>query len=95
MKTENFMPRLLSLGDEIKRSPPISRILSRTVIYLGCMFPCTSCGLPTTSFARRADGTGGLLGLAPGGVFRAVAVTSDAVRSYRTPFTLAFEPKLE
>jgi hypothetical protein len=59
------------------------------------MSPCTSCGLPTASFARRADGTGGLLGLAPGGVCRAVAVTSDAVRSYRTPFTLAFEPKLE
>ena len=59
------------------------------------MSPCTSCGLPTASFARRAGGTGGLLGLAPGGVCRAAAVTSDAVRSYRTPFTLTFEPKLE
>ena len=67
-----------------KRSPPISRILSRTIIYLGCMSPCTSCGLPTASFAHRAGGTGGLLGFAPGGVCRAVIVTNDAVRSYRT-----------
>jgi len=46
--------------------------------------PRTSCGLPAATFARRASGTGGLLGLAPGGVFPAAAVTSDAVRSYRT-----------
>ena len=68
----------------IFRSPPISRILSRTIIYLGCTSPCTSCGLPTASFAHRAGGTGGILGFAPGGVCRAVIVANDAVRSYRT-----------
>jgi len=49
---------------------------------------------PTRTAARKpacrrlGAGAPSLLGLAPGGVYRAVAVTGDAVRSYRNPFTL-------
>ena len=60
---------------------PISRVLSWTVIHLGSASPQTSSDLPGSS-AGRAIGT--LFGLAPGGVYPAIAVTSNAVRSYRT-----------
>ena len=64
-----------------RESQPVSRVLSRTIMHLGCMSPYTSCGLP-------GDYAGNIVvpifGLAPGGVYRAVPVASHAVRSYRT-----------
>ncbi len=60
---------------------PISRVLSRAVIHLGHLSPGASSNLPGSS-AGRAKGS--LFGLAPGGVYPATAVTSRAVRSYRT-----------
>ena len=64
-----------------KWSWPISRVLSWTVIHLGCMSPCTSSSLPGNSAGRTLVS---LFGLAPGGVYPAVVVTNNAVRSYRT-----------
>ncbi len=64
-----------------KRSRPISRVLSRTVIHLGCPSPDTSSDLPGNS-AGHANVP--LFGLAPGGVCPATPVTRCAVRSYRT-----------
>jgi hypothetical protein len=62
-------------------SRPISRVLSWTVIHLGCTSPCTSSNLP----GNRAGHTiVPLFGLAPGGVFPATSVARRAVRSYRT-----------
>ena len=62
-------------------SQPVSRVLSRTIIHLGCTSPYTSSSLP-------GDNAGHIIaplfGLAPGGVYHAVAVASHAVRSYRT-----------
>ena len=52
-----------------KRSRPISRVLSWTVIHLGCVSPRTSSDLPGNS-AGHANVP--LFGLAPSGVFRAV-----------------------
>jgi len=63
------------------RSWPISRVLSRTVIHLGCLSPDTSSDLPGSGAGRA---TGSLFGLAPGGVYPANTVTGVAVRSYRT-----------
>ena len=60
---------------------PISRVLSWTVIHLGSESPLTSSDLPESG----AGSTYGFLfGLAPGGVYPAIAVASNAVRSYRT-----------
>ena len=76
------------LGIDTRRkgaSPSVSRILSRTVIHLGAPLPSRSCGLPVT--IRRA--TGSLLGLAPGGVCRAVTVARDAGGLLPHRFTLA------
>ena len=74
-----------------KKSQPVSRVLSRTVIHLGPASPLASSNLPEPG-AGRANGF--LFGLAPGGVYPATAVTSDAVRSYRTisPLPCAGEP---
>jgi hypothetical protein len=67
-------------------SPPVSRILSRTTIHLGAPSPMRSCGLPGTWI----DGPStSLLGLAPGGVCRAVAVACDAGELLPHRFTLA------
>ena len=68
-------------------SRPISRVLSWATIPLGRTSPCISSGLPGSPreprvAARRLPAS--LFGLAPGGVCRAVGVTVDAVRSYRT-----------
>ena len=58
-----------------RRSRPISRVLSRAAIPLGCASPRTSSSLPgsgadhTSQVSLRAP----LFGLAPGGVFRAAA----------------------
>ena len=62
-------------------SRSISRVLSRTVIHLGRASPCASSNLPGPS-ADRAIGS--LFGLAPGGVYPAIRVATNAVRSYRT-----------
>ena len=59
----------------------ISRILSRTVIHLGSMSPCSSSDLPG-SIAGHDKGS--LFGLASGGVYPATDVATSAVRSYRT-----------
>src|SRR5579885_1187438 len=62
-------------------SQSISRVLSRAIIYLGCLLPDTSCSLPKPSAGRTIRF---LFGLTPGGVYHAATVTSHAVRSYRT-----------
>lgn len=64
-----------------KISQSISRVLSRAVIYLGCLSPNTSSDLPKLSTSRTIEF---LFGLTPSGVYRAASVTSRAVRSYRT-----------
>ena len=75
------MTRKVSVTVLRSGSQPVSRVLSRTIIHLGCMSPYTSCGLP-------GDNAGNIIaplfGLAPGGVYHAVPVASHAVRSYRT-----------
>ena len=65
----------------IKGSRPVSRVLSRTVIHLGCPSPGTSSDLPGNGAGRAMVP---LFGLAPGGVYPANPVTRGAVRSYRT-----------
>lgn len=64
-------------------SQPISRVLSRAIISLGCLSPNTSSNLPGSD----ADNiVRSLFGLAPSGVYPANRVASVAVRSYR-PFS--------
>jgi len=69
-----------------KRSRPVSRVLSGTIIPLGAASPRRSSNLPgrRVGHALCLSARPSLFGLAPDGVFRAVAVASDAVRSYRT-----------
>ncbi len=67
--------------EERRKSRPISRVLSRTVIHLGCKSPCSSSNLPRN---RAGHASVPLFDLAPGGVYHATPVTSCAVRSYRT-----------
>ena len=62
-------------------SRPVSRVLSWTVIPLGCASPRTSSNLPGNHAGRMIVP---LFGLAPGGVFPATSVARRAVRSYRT-----------
>jgi len=71
-------------------SQPISRVLSWTIIHLGCTSPCTSCNLPGNSVGHTNVP---LFGLAPGGVYPATPVTRCAVRSYRTISPLPVTPK--
>jgi hypothetical protein len=66
---------------EKRKSRPVSRVLSRTVIHLGCKSPCSSSDLPRN---RAGHASVPLFDLAPGGVCHATSVTSRAVRSYRT-----------
>ena len=64
-----------------QKSWPVSRVLSRTVIHLGLLSPTTSSSLPESD----ADHTiWFLFGLAPSGVYLAIIVTNNAVRSYHT-----------
>ncbi len=67
-------------------SRPISRVLSWTVIHLGYVSPHSSSNLPRPLRGSRKWllHRWPLFGLAPGGVYPATAVTSSAVRSYRT-----------
>lgn len=64
-----------------RKSRPISRVLSRTAIHLGCKSPYSSSNLPRD---RAGHASVPLFDLAPGGVYHATPVTSCAVRSYRT-----------
>ena len=66
---------------EKRKSQPISRVLSWTTIHLGHASPRASSSLPGPGAGRTLRS---LFGLAPSGVYPAIAVTSDAVRSYRT-----------
>jgi len=68
-----------------KTSWPVSRVLSWTVIHLGCPSPNTSSNLPGSSTGHA---NGSLFGLAPSGVYPATCVATGAVRSYRTISTL-------
>ena len=70
---------LLSYG--VFLSQPISRVLSWTIIHLRYLLPNTCSDLPGITTGRRMDS---LFGLAPSGVYPAVSVTRNAVRSYRT-----------
>ena len=72
-----------------KRSWPVSRVLSWTVIHLGLELPRGSSNLPASS---ASSVVACLFGLAPDGVCRAVRVTTSAVRSYRTVSPLPDPP---
>ena len=60
-------------------SRPISRVLSWAAIHLGRRSPVASCNLPAGSAGRF---NACLFGLAPGGVYLAVRVATNAVVSY-------------
>src|ERR1700684_3219915 len=70
------------------KSRPLSRVLSWTVIPLGCASPRSSSDLPGSpmwaTWRGRPAPLASLFGLAPGGVCRAADVATRAVRSYRT-----------
>ena len=82
-----------------KRSRPISRVLSRTIIHLGCTSPYTSSNLPGSSAGHTLRHHFAVVRLPPYLVLLRVGfavplrVTTNAVRSYRTlsplPATLA------
>ncbi len=69
------------LGNKKRKSRPISRVLSWTAIHLGDKSPYRSSDLPE-SHAGRVFAS--LFDLAPSGVYPAIIVTNNAVRSYRT-----------
>jgi len=80
--SNNYHESVNSLMHNKKRkSQPVSRVLSRTAIHLGCKSPCSSSNLPRN---RAGHASVPLFDLAPGGVYHATSVTSCAVRSYRT-----------
>ncbi len=67
------------------------RLQGSIVIHLGRSLPNASrdrpgrrCENPSDQLHRSIESLPSLLGLAPGGVYRAVPVTGGAVRSYRT-----------
>src|SRR5882724_4807359 len=71
----------------LKKSRPLSRVLSWTVIPLACASPRSSSDLPGSPCGPHVAGfkpLASLFGLAPGGVCRAAGVATRAVRSYRT-----------
>ncbi len=71
----------------LKKSRPISRVLSWTVIPLAYASPRSSSDLPGSPCGPHVAAIkppASLFGLAPGGVCHAVAVATRAVRSYRT-----------
>ena len=75
-------------GHALEKSRPLSRVLSWTVIPLGCASPRSSSDLPGSltwaTWCGRHAPRASLFGLAPGGVCRAADVATRAVRSYRT-----------
>src|SRR6202050_2029380 len=71
----------------LKKSRPISRVLSLTVIPLAYASPRSSSDLPGSPCGPHVAAKtplASLFGLAPGGVCRAARVATSAVRSYRT-----------
>jgi hypothetical protein len=71
----------------LKKSRPISRVLSWTVIPLAYASPRSSSDLPGSPCGPHVAAIkplASLFGLAPGGVCHAVGVATRAVRSYRT-----------
>jgi len=80
LNTRGYLPST-ETSSGIKKSQPISRVLSRTIIYLGYLSPNTSSDLPKFSAGYTIEF---LFGLAPSGVYHAVIVTNNAVRSYHT-----------
>ncbi len=85
----------LSYERVVYRGRRISRVLFRLaterIISLGPPLPSASCSLPGTGSG--AGNSSSLLGLAPGGVYRATPVTRSAVRSYRTVSPLPVPPR--
>ena len=79
---ERNQPNLYDwLAAEKDGSRPVSRVLSKATIHLERASPRDSSNLPESSAGHTI---GFLFGLAPGGVYPAVRVTTNAVRSYRT-----------
>ena len=74
----------------IKKSQPISRVLSWTIIYLGCLSPYTSSDLPGSQCGPHLQLKlrGFLFGLAPSGVFPATDVTTQRGALLPHHFTL-------
>jgi len=64
-----FMGMFMDEHFLIKKSRPVSRVLSWATIHLGNMSPCHSCSLPESSASRTI---GFLFGLAPSGVYHAM-----------------------
>jgi len=73
------------------RNKPSSVPLRGRIIHLGLPLPAASSGLPGTRAERAAPRP--ILGLAPGGVYRATPVTRGPVRSYRTLSPLPDPPR--
>ena len=74
-------------AQRVKKSRPISRVLSWTVIPLAYASPRSSSDLPGSPCGPHVAAIkplASLFGLAPGGVCHAVGVATRAVRSYRT-----------
>jgi hypothetical protein len=73
------------------RSRPVSRVLSRTIIHLGCASPHTSSDLPGSTRGprvRRRTPLAPLFGLAPSGVCRATECCHRRGALLPHPFTL-------
>jgi len=70
---------------EKKRSQPVSRVLSWTVIHLGLTSPLASSNLPESDAGRT---NGFLFGLAPSGVYHAAACCQLRGALLPHPFTL-------
>ena len=69
----------------MKRSQPVSRVLSWTVIHLGLRSPLASSNLPESDAGRT---NGFLFGLAPSGVYRAANCYQSRGALLPHPFTL-------
>ena len=82
---KNARRRYIHRGYKIKRSRPISRVLSWTVIHLGQVSPRASSNLPESSAGRAI---GFLFGLAPNGVYRAANCYQLRGALLPHPFTL-------
>src|SRR5215472_13527614 len=100
------MARIIAGQREGRRASwPVGRILcarSRgpAVIHLGLPLPTASCGLPADSGGPPSNARAGLalpdpLDLAPGGVYRAAAVTCGAGGLLHHRFTLTGSPGRE
>ena len=87
LKVGAFLGPGNSCREAAKKSRPISRVLSWTVIPLAYASPRSSSDLPGSPCGPHVAAIkppASLFGLAPGGVCHAVGVATRAVRSYRT-----------